>query len=1075
MYTRLLLLTSQRNLSLMLYIVLLITLCLLSRVVSGQVFAPEGCGVEKIAVAPVEPLLDYVVVSKQERDKWPTEERRHKEVLKFDKVYGGNPAHAFNLDIWANRVVFSIDESGEVAFGQAFWRRSALSVRIKGLKLLSAETNEEITDARLIHYDQEKVVIEFRPVSGPGEYYLYYGAYEPVLFEPSQEWLKKAQETTSVVEARSLRIEARTRFDNFYPMEIVPLKDELEKLLSNFPAAGYLVFPQDRDQCIKMYHEIPACWVFAEPDTDFVLKADRNEYRVFQIGVWACRAELADVEAEFSDFKSLTGNSSIPADWFGCLTLTSRIKSRYLSRPTGPYRIDKGQVRALWCGIDLPTDVAAGKYSGFITIKPKNQPATKVPVSLIISNDIVEQRGDLDSWRLSRLRWVESNIGLENEIFPPFKPLEFSEDQQSISTWGHTLILNKFGMPAKIRFGDEDIIAYPATLTFGPDSKQYKWRKSQCRFTEVTDDHVSWFGEAESGQVKLLVDGRIEFDGLIVITLKLETKKECSVDDLTFDLSWHKEHAELAAGMGYRGRRERDRIWRSIERQSSFFDPSLWLGSIKAGLVWITWETKPWEDASRIDAATVTEKDDKVVLQLNLGSHKISPDRSWSIQFALRPTPVKPVDQRHWQFRYFHPGSAFTLYPDGTPQSFLKDDCKRLDWLTDSGVKRLNLHDWWGPCCNYPRQWDGPDNLSRLTKEAHTRGIYVKVSESGREISTHAPEYWALISIGHADGIYKISDRIDPDPVPTFQDAWKEAHLPEGLSSLYPAWTRLHDGLIEHTTPLPLSTRNGNFYLESMRYMVENFGVDGAYWDGAVGQTLGGREIAKRLWTIFKKVSPNAVIDDHHGTTLSDSLVTGNSLMFGFVDSVWHGEGACYGMFDPWDWLVEVAAVPFGVPSEMLGGEDYLDRGMLFGIWPRMAWAAGTEKQQKLWAFFDTFGIEQATMLGWWTKDNGVIIDRPDTYVTVFSHPSNGCLLVVASWHPALWAWVGDSIDVSLLLDRGKLRLGDGSLLATDIMTDEELDIFKPVVLTTLKEPAKSAFTNKIFPFEGRLIWVRGK
>jgi hypothetical protein len=175
---------------------------------------------------------------------------------------------------------------------------------------------------------------------------------------------------------------------------------------------------------------------------------------------------------------------------------------------------------------------------------------------------------------------------------------------------------------------------------------------------------------------------------------------------------------------------------------------------------------------------------------------------------------------------------------------------------------------------------------------------------------------------------------------------------------------------------------------------------------------------------------------------------------------------------------VEISGLPFGIPSEMLSGEQYIDRGMLFGIWPRMGWGAGTEKQQKLWAFFDTFGIEKAEMLGFWEINTGVRLDRPDVYATAYRHPVNGVLLAVATWHPPLQHWVGDAIDVSLGLDRQFLGLPDGALSATDILSGGDLDVMKPVKLSAPKENTKSAFyeyRSLDQPFEGRLIWIRGR
>jgi hypothetical protein len=88
-----------------------------------------------------------------------------------------------------------------------------------------------------------------------------------------------------------------------------------------------------------------------------------------------------------------------------------------------------------------------------------------------------------------------------------------------------------------------------------------------------------------------------------------------------------------------------------------------------------------------------------------------------------------------------------------------------------------------------------------------------------------------------------------------------------------------------------------------------------------------------------------------------------------------------------------------------------------------------------------------------------VVVDRPETYATTFVHSSNGALIVISSWHPPIAEWIGQLVDVSFLLDRARLRLDGGKLTATDILTDEILDIERPVPLPK--------------PQAGRLIWVR--
>lgn len=1025
-------------------------------------------------------LLEHRIVSAEEMARWPVDRAQSGEKRWAESTWGTGPREGdrrllFNWNVWPCRIVFEVKQAAAAARGEALWRRSRLSIRMKGLKLLSAATGTEVRDVQVLRYDQGGVALTFRPVDGPGLYHLYYGAHEDILFAPDPEWLR-GMSAGVAADATPLRIEARCAMDDFDAMETVALPDEVEGLLARFPDAPYLVFPEDRDRPIKMQFELPAHWAANGPGRELAIEADRHEYRVFQLGLYACRKAITDVTVKATDLTG-PGGVMLEAARVQCLTIESRIKSRYTQRPCGPFAVPSGQVRALWFGIDIPEDAAPGVYTGSITVEPVGLPAWQAPIGLSVSATVVPERGDHDLHRLARLRWIESDVGLSDRVYPPYKPLRLLKGGRAIRSWGHTIALGKTGLPESVDVGKTRVTAGPMVIACEVGGKRVTWPGAKLTITARKPGFVEWVGAAVAQGLRLRVCGRMEYDACAVITAMIsgESGRPVQVRDLTLRLPWAREKAWLASGLGYRGRREGDRVWRAIKRGAVAGEPAVWMGSVEAGLGWKTWTVgveaqtagmaatagslirqDGWEDATREDAITVQESGDAVVLTANLGNHRITGAQSWSMQFALLPTPVKPPDARHWQFRYMHKGGGFWPSDMDTPQSFLKDGCKRLDDVAGPlGVKRLNLHDWWGPAFNYAWQWPGPNNLARLTAEAHKRGVFVKVYNSGRELSSFAPEFWALLYEGTH---YTFREDIEQSPRLWFQDAWRQNHLPDGIPA---GWPRLHaDRGNEHAIPVSNATRNGNFYLESMRYMTRFFGTDGAYWDGADGPTLGHREMAKRLWVMFKETNPDAVIDVHHGHTALSSPVADHMLTFPFIDSLWHGEGFDAFVNDPWIWLVETAALPFGVPSEMLGMDKYVGRGMLFGIWPRHGWYAETDGPRKLWSFFDRFHIEEATMLGWWRKDgNGVTIDRPETAVTVFRHPRNGVLLAIGTWHPPLAAWMEMTFDVSLRLDRRRLGLPRGTLKATDVLSGEDVDIARPVTVADMQM--------------GRLLWVR--
>jgi len=834
-------------------------------------------------------ILQHVVVSPGEMARWPVDRKRSGDKLWAETTWGGDAPgrpKLFNWNIWPCRVVFEVKNAADVVRGEAVWRRSGRSIRLQGLKLLSAADFKEVPDARVVECSGERVVVDFRPAAGPGLYHLYYGAAEPVLFQPSPEWTKQAASGEPKSRAGALRIETRCALESFHPMETIALRSESDALLARYPGKPYLVFPEDRDRPVKLTREICADWALQGPSQDLVLSADRNEYRVFQLGIWACRKAIPDLAVRCTDIVPVGGGSVLPAARFQCLTLESRIQSLFIEKPRGPHPVPRGCTRALWCAFDLPADMAAGEYTCKIVVSPAGLPEAAVPVRLTVSGTVVADRGDDDLHRLSRLRWLESDIGLSDAVHPPYRPLKRSK-KRTIATWGHAIKLGPDGLPRQLRVGEEKVLEEGIRIGGTVRGRSVSWRDRDCRFTEETGGHICWEGSARAGSLCLAVKGRMEFDGCVALDLTLQSPGPVTIDNLGLSLTWRRKHAGLASGMGYRGRREHDRTWCHRPGATHQFTPSIWMGSIHAGLGWKTWDTSAWEDAARQDAITVKETRDGVCMAAQLGRRTVTNAAPWHMTFALLPTPVKPADPRHWDFRYLHKGGDFMPSDEDTPQSFLKDNCRRLNEVKAMGVKRLNLHDWWGPAFNYPWQWEGPDNLSRLSREANKRGIHVKVYNSGRELSSLAPEFWALLYEGTRYDFLK--DRDDPAVKGLFQDAWHENHLPDALPQ---GWPRVPPGMgNEHTVPVSNHTRNGNFYLESMRYMTQHFGTEGAYWDGADGPTLGHREMAKRLWTMFRETNLDAVTDVHHGDAQTSSPISDHMLCFPFIDSLWHGEG----------------------------------------------------------------------------------------------------------------------------------------------------------------------------------------
>ncbi len=107
-----------------------------------------------------------------------------------------------------------------------------------------------------------------------------------------------------------------------------------------------------------MPESLPTRWLEGPCDR-FAGEAMRNEYYVFQVGVFAARRALTGVTVTFSDLRSERG--VIPA---GSLTCFNTGGVDCYGKPfKKDVRVAKGAVQALWMGVDIPLDAKAGTHS----------------------------------------------------------------------------------------------------------------------------------------------------------------------------------------------------------------------------------------------------------------------------------------------------------------------------------------------------------------------------------------------------------------------------------------------------------------------------------------------------------------------------------------------------------------------------------------------------------------------------------------------------------------------------------------------------------------------------------------
>ncbi len=958
------------------------------------------------------------------------------------------------------------------------WRRRDPEPEKKNLIVVDAATGGKITNVVALTMNRELGDIVFEPKTVPGDYYVYYMPYKSegrknypnVKYDPPQPtadpaWLSAnglGQTPSSPVPAGAwpraafVELQSADDFGAFTPMELIATAEETKALLAAHPGSAYLIFPEDRTRSIRMTDDLPVRWAVAGPAGTVKGEAARGEYFAFQLGLLAARQDIADVEVRFSDLAkdaapgagpSAASTAIIPAKAMNCLNKGGTGWDGLPVRKTVP--VVKGQVQALWCGIQVPPETAPGLYKGTVAVAPAGLPETILSVELSVGDQVLRDGGDADPFRLTRLRWLDSTLAQDDGLVPPYTPV--TVDRFKVGCLGRSLAIGRDGLPARIQsfFAPEmtrlraepvDVIAAPIRLVvIGEDGREMAWKPSLTgpRLGRRGQGAVYWEADNCNGDFLMRVEARMEFDGFVDYKVAITARRDLAVSDIRLEVPWSGKAARFMMGLGFKGglRPESfDWTWDQKKNQDA-----LWIGAVNAGMqVGLRAEnysrplntnfylSKPlnmppsWWNDGRGRVSVRSAAGGAAVMTAASGGRSVRLGQVLHFDFTLLLTPFKPIDPAaHFRERYFH---AF----------------EPLDKVAASGANVINVHhaNPINPYINYP--FLRAAEMKAYIDDAHRRGFKVKIYDTVRELSNHAPELFALRSLGH--------EIFSPGPGGGY--SWLQEHLGRDYIA---AWfvPDLKDAAVINSG----MSRWHNYYIEGLDWLARNVGIDGLYLDDVAFD----RTTMKRVRKVLDRNRPGALIDLHSANqyNVRDGFASSANLYlehFPFLNRLWFGEYFDYNGSGPDYWLVEMSGLPFGLMGEMLqdGGNPW--RGMVFGMTARLPWAGDP---RPLWKVWDEFGISASEMIGWWVETSPVKTGTQDVLATVYTRKTDGqggrpsALVALASWAKG-------PVDVRLAIDWKKLGLDPrkATLTAPAIDKFQEGATFKPGDLIRV-EPGK--------------------
>jgi len=895
------------------------------------------------------------------------------------------------------RAVVSVTGEGKVAEIVVPWR--CRTVKPDQLIIVEdAKTRQPITNIKTKNVGPEEGTVDFEPVSGKGEYYIYFLPYD--LKKPenypnalyrketntaSDEWLKLVDGAKASVKINYF--ESYNSLNNLYPMEVIATKAETEKLISNAGQQPYLIFPENRVYPISMDTNLPQRWADKANETNFTDEAARGENYSYQLGIYAFAKKLDNVKISFSNLKGLDG--TIPASAISCLNTDG------ITAEGKPFKktvdVEQGHIQAMWCLVNIPTEIKAGQYTGTATIIATGLPAREVKISLNISDKILKDKGISEPWKETRLTWLNSTMAQQNAVIKPYIPLKV--EGNSISLLGRKLTLGQNGFPNQINtyFTEEmtsidttpnHVLAQPFQFNVKDKAGNIeKWKSAQLKIKQTDPGTVTWTSTSSNKDVSLNVSARVEFDGFINYQVKVTALNDANLSDIQMVIPFSKQASEYMMGLNEKGSIRPDTYewhWDVAHKNQD----GAWIGNVNAGLQFSLRDDKyirPLNTNFYLSKPLVLPaswgNDGKGGININSNANgasvtNYSGERNMKkgevlyYNFTLMITPFHSINtEQQWDMRFYHKYSP-------------------IDSIKQTGATVINIHHGTAinPYINYPFiAWQ---KMKSYIDSAHHVGLKVKIYNTVRELSNSAYEIQPMRSLGH--------EIFSPGKGGGY--SWLQEHLGGDYIAAWYVPEQKDAAIINSGV-----NRWHNYYVEGMNWLVNNVGIDGIYLDDVAFD----RTTMKRVKRVLTQNGHPGIIDLHSANQYNKSDGFNNSANlylehFPYLNRLWFGEYFDYEKNDPNFFLVEVSGIPYGLMGEMLQGGGNPWRGMVYGMTNRMPWSDHADPRP-IWKAWDEFGIKGSRMIGYWVSHNPIKTNNKDVLATAYVKDKK-VMIAIASW-----------------------------------------------------------------------------
>ena len=617
-------------------------------------------------------------------------------------------------------------------------------------------------------------------------------------------------------------------------------------------------------------------------------------------------------------------------------------------------------------------------------------------INFKINDSLVANNGYNDLYRLSRLKWLNSTLAQDDMLVKPY--IAPKHKGNTVSILGRDIEFAPNGLPKQVYSffdeaiqlcGDSQKSLFAKPVEFNIDGSPIADGKPTVN---TYNNRVELVTDCDNKKFTSSVKCIVRYDGQVEYSVSVTPKQDFTAQNTSLDLFVNKDCASLMHGLGHRASVAENLHFKwDVDKQQD----CIFLGTVNAGVrvkfkaenytrplinifyknLPLTVPTTTWDNLSK-GAIDVSVLSDFVRISASTGDMEYKKGEEKHFNFEFHFTPFKPIDyKKAFSVRYDH-------------NSHLKNEIKEIDEAAKNGLNYVIFHqgNFLMPYINYP--FYETERLKRAVQYADYKGIGIKLYYTEREHSNHMAETFVYKALGDEIILRKqgVSHSWQKEKPQWLVDNFGEDIIP-GWFVKYKHGK--YKGEHDFSFIVRPDTRLDNYYIEGLKWLIENIGIKGIYID----DTSLDRTTIERAKKLLDKV--DGLIDmhmwNHEEPRAGDvSCLNLYAELLPFLDSIWIGEGFFYKKYSPEYMLAEVSGIPYGVPGQMLQDGGDLYAGMIYGMNNRYGW--GYKNAVDMYKIWDDFKIEESQMLGYWHSQNPIVTDNPNVLTTVYLKDNSALL-----------------------------------------------------------------------------------